>query len=57
MSYESWALERLMERPRCAVESSLRCLPLRNDPICAACYEEARTRPKDAEGRKEAAVE
>jgi hypothetical protein len=37
--FERWTLERLTERPRCSVEPSMSCIPLRGDPICMACFE------------------
>lgn len=36
-SFERWALERLKAKPRCKVEKSFLCIPLRADPICGAC--------------------
>jgi|Deesub1362A_J573_1020465.scaffolds.fasta_scaffold00740_30 hypothetical protein len=39
MKYEVWALEQLTQKVRCRVEKSMSCIPLRNDPICQACYE------------------
>jgi hypothetical protein len=39
LNYERWILSRLTERPRCSLESSMRCIPLRGDPICMACFE------------------
>jgi hypothetical protein len=46
--YEHWVVNRLRERVACAVEPPMRCIPLRNDPICLACYETANdTEEKD----------
>ena len=39
MRYESWAFERIKNKPKCSVEPSMTCIPLRDDPICRACYE------------------
>jgi hypothetical protein len=36
--YEHWAAQKLRERARCAVEPSLACIPLRDDPICRTCW-------------------
>lgn len=52
MTYETWAMRQLRERPQCRVEGSMSCIPLRNDPICRACYEsdierEPDDQPKD----------
>lgn len=39
MSYEFWAVERLRKKETCKVERTMSCIPLRDDPICGACYE------------------
>jgi hypothetical protein len=39
MTYETWAMRQIREGSRCKVEGSMSCIPLRNDPICWACYE------------------
>lgn len=39
MRYEIWAFEQLRGKNRCRIEHSMACIPLRNDPICKACYE------------------
>lgn len=39
LSYEKWTLRRLAEKPRCNMEPSMSCIPLRGDPICMACFE------------------
>lgn len=38
-SYEAWSIERLNTRAICAVETTMRCIPLREDPICRECFE------------------
>lgn len=56
MRYEVWAIEQLRKKPRCRVEPSMKCIPLRNDPICNACYEGSQTLAKGSTlrtGRKE----
>jgi hypothetical protein len=39
ISYEHWAIERLRKKETCKVERSTTCVPLRDDPICRACFE------------------
>ena len=41
MRYELWVVEQLRQKPPCRMEQSMTCIPLRNDPICRACYEAA----------------
>jgi hypothetical protein len=50
MSYEHWAIERLRNKDMCRMERSMTCVPLRDDPICLACFEgEEEARRKDAD--------
>jgi hypothetical protein len=37
--YEQWSTKQMQEGPRCRVEHSISCIPLRSDPICYACFE------------------
>lgn len=51
ISYEHWAIERLRKKEACRVERSMTCVPLRDDPICRACFDgdqEVRSRNADA---------
>ena len=41
-SYERWAVGRLSLGTRCTLETSMSCIPLREDPICRGCFEGAR---------------
>jgi hypothetical protein len=48
LNYERWTLNRLTEKPRCSLEPSMNCIPLRGDPICMACFEsDAIKEPKE----------
>jgi hypothetical protein len=38
-NYERWTLRRLTEKPRCSMEPTMSCIPLRGDPICMSCFE------------------
>jgi hypothetical protein len=50
ISYEHWAIERLRKKETCKVERSMTCVPLRDDPICRACFEgEQEARSEDAD--------
>lgn len=53
-TFDRWAAGQLRVRARCRVESSMSCLPLSNDPICAACYESdaAATKQRQTQRRK-----
>lgn len=39
-TYEDWSLKQLTENQPCRVEPSTSCIPLREDPMCQACFEE-----------------
>jgi hypothetical protein len=54
VSYERWAMERLKCRKKCRVERAMSCVPLRDDPICRACFESDRGKDENPaeEGRR-----
>lgn len=49
--YEKWAAQKLKDKPPCKVVHTIFCSPLRNDPVCMACFEaDMRKNEKEADG-------
>ena len=40
ISYDDWVVGRLRDRALCRVEPGMSCIPLREDPICRACFDD-----------------
>ncbi len=38
-TYEEWSAGMIRGQDKCLVESSMHCIPLKDDPICKACYQ------------------
>lgn len=39
MTFYTWARQQMIKKELCKIEPSMVCIPLKEDPICQACYE------------------